>query len=337
MATPYVYAGHEGFHEAIAPRLEKAGYKRIEDAASAEVVLTYCVSQTALEDAYFETEGFIATVQPGTVLVDLSPSTPQFIRDVNAIATVHNLSFVEAPLIAQDLRGAKVFTEPMNLTCFVAAEDEAYDKARPLLEMLVGSIIRTGSMGSAQLMRAAYTLQITAGLVSAIEADVLYQAAGRTILGEDAEAQAGCLLPQIQHLLAAIPAGDFGGAFTVEMLMAELSAAISAAEDADLVLPQAESAMRLLELLAIIGGTDKSPAALALIYSDEERGAEFGLDWSRAKETFGAEHDHDHENFEEDDDDDEDAFADPFFPGSSEFDFDEDNDFDYEGTGKEQA
>ncbi len=42
-----------------------------------------------------------------------------------------------------------------------------------------------------------------------------------------------------------------------------------AADDVELILPQAEAAMHLLELLAVIGGADKAPSSLSLIYGEE--------------------------------------------------------------------
>ena len=65
------------------------------------------------------------------------------------------------------------------------------------------------------------------------------------------------------------------------------TAALTAADDVDLILPQAEACLHLLELLAVIGGTDKAPAALALVYGEEKACAEAGLDWTRAEQAYG--------------------------------------------------
>ena len=77
-----------------------------------------------------------------------------------------------------------------------------------------------------------------------------------------------------------------------------------AADDAEIILPQAEATMHLLELLAVIGGADMAPAALSLVYRDEAAGAEAGLDWTRAEQAYGHDHHHD------DDDEDWDRFDD---------------------------
>ena len=94
------------------------------------------------------------------------------------------------------------------------------------------------------------------------------------------------------------------GAFTAEMFLSELQAALASADDADLILPQAESTMHLVELLEVIGGSFKSPAALALVYGEEAECAENGLDWSRAEEAYGQGADDDDDYGYDDEEDD---------------------------------
>ena len=69
--------------------------------------------------------------------------------------------------------------------------------------------------------------------------------------------------------------------------------------------------MHLLELLAIIGGSDLAVAALSLVFGEDEESRRAGLDWDRANQVYREHgHDHDHEEgddeFEYDDDDLED-------------------------------
>lgn len=96
-------------------------------------------------------------------------------------------------------------------------------------------------------------------------------------MGEIAGMRAGAITPAGDALLAAVTDGRFDGTYTVEMLMGELTAALTTADDADLILPQAEAVQRLLELLAIIGGSDKAPSALSLVYREEDACAKEGL------------------------------------------------------------
>ena len=124
---------------------------------------------------------------PAPLLVDLSASTPSFARELNAVAVVSDLVFVEAPLVVGDMMAADAFSRRENLTCFAAGEKGDVERAWPLLEVLVGAVHETGGSGSAQLARAAYTLQTAAQVVSAIEADALY----RAVMGSTAGPQPG--------------------------------------------------------------------------------------------------------------------------------------------------
>lgn len=303
MAKLYAYVGVPGFIEAVQPRLTEAGFSRVEDVASAHYVLTFCVSQSVLEDAYFGTEGLVTTVAPGTVLVDLSAATPNFAREVNAVACVNDLIMVEAPLTVRSLVAADAFGRD-NLLGPVASEIEIAPEVRALLDALFGEVVEVGAPGRAQLLRNTHTLPLAANLASSIEALALDDAAARTVGALDAD-QIPLFSPvSTDPVVQAVRQKRFAGGYTVEMLLAELSAALMAADDAEIILPQAEATMHLLELLAVIGGADMAPAALSLVYRDEAAGAEAGLDWTRAEQAYGHDHHHD------DDDEDWDRFDD---------------------------
>lgn len=307
MAHAYAYRGNERFIAAMAQRLEEAGYQRTEEVAAADILLSFCTSHSQLEELYFGDAGFIQDARPGSVLIDVSSCTPNLAREMNAVATVSDLVMVEAPFTLHDLTAADGFAK-QNLLCFVASESEgtAVDEvALPFCEALFGDCERSGAPGSAQLLRAAHTLQATSQMIAVIEADALCSAMRRSVNGaglEKLRLQADSA--EATRVLRAVHEQRFEGAYTVEMLMAALSSAIMAADDSELILPQAEAALHLLELLAVIGGSDKAPAALALVYGDEEACAAQGLDWTRAEQVYGEDRDHDHDGFGDHDEDD---------------------------------
>lgn len=113
------------------------------------------------------------------------------------------------------------------------------------------------------------------------------------------------LSPAQEAFVQAMDENEFEGtSFTIEHLMGEVAAALACVDDGDVILPQAESGFRLMELLALVGGVTYSPAALKLVFADEETSKKYGLDWSRAEGAY--DHDHDGEDHEcTCDDDDE--------------------------------
>lgn len=288
MDARYAYIGTDAVRYFVEARLQATGFTLADSLNDADVVITHCASQSVLEDAYLDAGGIVAEAKPGALAIDLSPSTPSFARELEAVATVNGLRCVEAPLAVRDLGKADALSYPENLILFVSGEDDAVRAARPILDALSDDVRLVGGSGSAQLAKAAHSVRTVAELVAVIEADALMRHAGaqvsrngaaRGLRGDDARADS---------LLQAISDERFSGAYTIEMLMADVSAALMAAEDIDLVLPQAESCMRLLELMAVIGGAAKAPAALSLAYEEESVCAENGLDWSRAEQAFSS-------------------------------------------------
>ena len=240
MTKAFVFAGNETVGNMVADRLCGAGWQRVGDAGAADAVLTYFTTQTALEDAYFGDNGIVQGARKGTQIIDLSCTTPTFARELNAMACVADLVAVEAPLVVTDVAVPDAFAARENLGCFVGGEEDCVEAAREVLDLLVAHVTDAGGPGSAQLARAAYSLQATAQLVAAVEADALYHAVRTSSdMGEIAGMRAGAITPAGDALLAAVTDGRFDGTYTVEMIMGELTAALTTADDADLILPQA--------------------------------------------------------------------------------------------------
>lgn len=305
--------GEQAPARAISCNLAEAGFEEAERIEDADAVITYFASQSALEDAYFDTGGLVQSARKDAYLVDLSATTPGFARELNAVAIVNDLRAVEAPLLVLDITEEDAFSDPDNLVVFLAAEDDDARAVAPLLEAVAGSIELSGeTAGAAQLARAMATLALAAQVVSVMEADALARACGFGARARElvrAVSAQGVTSEAALRIHEAVSEQRFSGTYTTAILMSELSAALAAADDADLILPGAEAALHLLELLAVIGGSDMAPAALSLAYADEATCAEHGLDWTRAEKAFGsAEHDHDHDDDEFGFDDDEFGF-----------------------------
>ena len=297
MGMSFVFVGDVKVGEPLARRLTEAGYLAAADVASADVVLTVCESQSATEDVYFETNGLVQTCAEGTYLVDLGATTPSFSREIQAVAMVNDLHAVDAPLFVDDPSDPDVFSRPESLRIFAGGEDDDFNELAPLLEVLADEVTYLGPAGSGQTALAVATLQNAAQIASLMEADALCRASGADAAAMMAAAsEAGVLSTRVRLLHDAVRAERFEGAFTLEMLMSELTMALAAADDVELILPQGEAAMHLLELLAVIGGSDKGVAALSLIYGEESACAKHGLDWTRAERVYGDGHDHDHDD-----------------------------------------
>ncbi len=288
MAGQFIFMGNDAIGRAVDAGMRCAGWTRAADVSDAQTVFTYFSTETSIEDAYFETDGLVKRARKGTLLVDLSPSTPAFARELSAVATVNDLLFVEAPLVVmQPARRDALAAEALQ--CFVAAESaEALEQAESLVKTFAATVLRTGSCGSAQLAKSACTAQMAAQVLAAAESYALYTASGAAAR---AAAVPACS-PLADQIVQAIAQGQLDSDYSVEMMFGEVGAAMTVADDENLILPQLEATMHLLEVLEVIGGADRGVAAVSLMYLDEKASAEQGLDWTRAAGLFADGHDH---------------------------------------------
>ena len=316
MPQSFVFVGATAIGQCVADNLIKAGFVAAGELSAADIVVTYCKSQEDLENVYFDGAGIIASARKGALLIDLSPTTPAAAKEMAGMAQVSDLRPVEAPLYVRDPTVPDAFKDPDNLALFAAGEFDDVQAAEPALDAIAGRVERTGEAGSAQLAKCALTIQQAIGLVGVIESDALVRAVAGEVDAHAALERALALgtVPAWAHsLYHAIEGGAFASTYTVEIIMNEVSCALSAAEDADLIVPQIEAVSYLLNLLATLGGVDMSAAAVSLAYRDEDTAKKHGLDWNRAQEAYEAlgGHDHDHDDDDEYDFDDDDDDRDP--------------------------
>ena len=280
----FAFVGEETVGSYVAERLASCGYSQVEEVASADIAFTCCLTTGMLEDAYFEDGGLIKAASPATVLVDLSPSTPSFARELSAVALVSDLVFVEAPLAVENPLAQGAFPFFDNLVCYVASEDDVSDEVFEVLSCLAASVVEAGEIGSAQLAKASHTIQMAAQVVGAVEAAALERSMRATAKSPESLSRDDRAVGEVAlSVFAALAHDDFERGCAIEYLLSDVVAATSAADDVDLILPQLEAAMHLLELMAVIGGADLGPAALALLYREEAESAAHGLDWTRAE------------------------------------------------------
>lgn len=305
-ATTFAFAGDEKIGDVVLSALSATGFSP-EPREKADVVFTYATSISALEDLYYDEEGLLQATREGAILVDLSPSTPTFAYELDAVAQVNGRSCVDAPISLSNMVAEGAFANPTNVGISAGGDEAAYKAVEPMLRALAARVMWMGAAGAGQSAKVTHSLAAAAALVGLVEAQATLSMTEHAASPEDMFdffVATGMLTEAQEALLEAMQDDEFEGDYTIEHLMAETAAAIASIEDGDYVLPQAEAGFRLMELLAMVGGIDMSPAALKLVFASEEAAQENGLDWSRAEGAYedhcdcGCEDDecgHDHE------------------------------------------
>ena len=287
MIHTFTIVGNDLIASIFSEKLASAGYLAVSNVQDADAVFVYSTNQSRLEDIYFETMGIIQTAKKNSYLIDLSPTTVSFAREVAAVAAVNDLHAIEAPICILDPSCEPAISQADNLEILLAGEEDSIEGVKEPLNALASSVRVVGRTGSAQLARSALTVLRSLRIVSCMEAEALFRASNassddvvRIAFEQDVVSSADL------HMFEVMKRGQYQSEYTVEMWMAELTAALMNADDTDLIMPNSETVMHLLELLALIGGVTLGSSSLNLVYSEESACEEQGLNWSKAEKLY---------------------------------------------------
>jgi 3-hydroxyisobutyrate dehydrogenase/2-hydroxy-3-oxopropionate reductase len=229
------------------------------EAAEGVDVLLVCVSDNAaVEAVLFGANGASNQLAAGSVVVDCSTIAP-----ATAIALAQRLAgqgvdYVDAP-VTGGTEGAKAG----SLTVLVGGEPAALERARPVLEIIGGSIHHFGPVGRGQQVKAVNQVLVAGSYAAVAEA---------MALGERLELPMEAVVDALKHgaagswalshrahsmLMAEYPLG-----FRMALHHKDLGIALDAADDVNLDLPVAQLVANLENTLMERGHGDEDVSAL---------------------------------------------------------------------------
>ncbi len=234
-------------------------------AADGQVVVTMLGLPSDVEQVYFGTDaspGIIATAAPGSLLIDMTTSSPQLAERIAAAAAARGLAAVDAPV-----SGGDVGARNAQLVIMAGGDQPAFERARPLLELLGKSVTRLGPAGSGQRCKLANQVAVAVGMVAWCEALAVARAGGldaaavQQVISGGAAGSWG-----LTNLAPRALAGDFAPGFLVRHLVKDIHLARQEAEVTGLELPGLAVAERLYGLLEATGNGDEGTQALLRQY-----------------------------------------------------------------------
>jgi 3-hydroxyisobutyrate dehydrogenase len=235
-------------------RLAAAGGTRaqsIRDACEgAEVVITMLPAGEQVREVYFGDDGALAAVAPGTLLIDSSTIDVATARDVAQAAQAKGLAMVDAP-VSGGVAGAQAAT----LTFMVGGPEDAFERARPVLEKMGKTIVHAGGPGTGQAAKICNNMILGASMIVVSEAFLLAEKLGLDAqkLFEISSKSSGqcwsmtsyCPVP---GLVPASPANrDYQAGFTAAMMLKDLKLAQAAARTTRATTPLGAGAAAVYE------------------------------------------------------------------------------------------
>jgi 3-hydroxyisobutyrate dehydrogenase len=243
-----------------------------EVASQSEAIFTSLPGPAEVDAVALGDDGLIKGITPGAIYVDLSTGSPTAIRRVAERIEAAGAHVVDAP-VSGGVQGADKGT----LAVMVGGDPEIVERIRPLLEVLGGSVVYVGDVGSgtvAKLVHNAISMTtrivIQEGMALAVKAGV----DANVMLTVLREASFGKQLVLTDHIPDLVLQGDFDHPrFSLGLSHKDVSLALELAREMEVPMAMAQMADEEIQRGIDRGWADRDNLVTFLL-AEERAGVE---------------------------------------------------------------
>src|SRR5262249_1525722 len=161
------------------------------------------------------------------LLIDMTTSSPLLARRIANAAAARGLSALDAPVSGGDI-GAK----EARLVIMVGGEPAAFERARPVFELMGKNIARLGAAGAGQHCKMANQIAVAVGMVSWCEALAYAKRAGLDPAAVHASISGGAAGSWAMNNLAPRALADnYAPGFYVKHILKDMRIALASAAE----------------------------------------------------------------------------------------------------------
>ncbi|TMG25542.1 MAG: NAD(P)-dependent oxidoreductase [Chloroflexi bacterium] len=246
-----------------AAELRKLGAKEGDhpaEVAAASDVVAICVSDSPdVEAVLFGEHGVAEGIKAGSLVIDCSTISPAVTWQAAQRLARQEVDLVDAPV-----SGGSEGAQKATLTIFVGGEPAAFERARPILEVLGKTVTHVGPSGSGQAVKAVNQVILAGTYLGVAEGIILAMKSGLDVeqvveaLGGGA-AQSWVLANRSGRMIA----NDYPLGFKTSLHRKDLGIALALAAEVGATLPVAALCAQLETGLVTQGHGDDDMSAVA--------------------------------------------------------------------------
>ena len=278
MAANLIKGGHTLFlhtRSDIPAELLAAGGKACETAAevarNAAIIIVMVPDTPHVESVLFNANGVAAGLSAGKLVIDMSSIAPvatkAFALRINALGC----DYLDAPV-----SGGEVGAKAGSLTIMIGGPEAAFERAKPLFELMGKNITLVGSNGDGQITKVANQIIVALTIEAVGEALLLASKAGADPARVRQALMGGFANSRILEVHGErMIKRTFNPGFRIELHQKDLALALAAAKAMGVSLPHTASAQQLFSACVARGGEgwDHSAMVKALeLLAGEELG-----------------------------------------------------------------
>jgi len=231
-----------------------------EAAESAEVCLVSLADDVAVAATYLAVDGLVAGLRQGAVVCDTSTVAPATVRGLTPLVAQQGATLIDTPV-----SGSVSVVESGTITVMVGGDQEALDRARPVLDAFAKSIFHLGDVGAGATMKLVINSLVHSLNVAVSEALVLAEKAGldRATVYDIFEAGAAGA-PYVKYKrVAFLQPGEGPVAFSLALVAKDQELIHDLAEQTGTRMDQAEASRHLVAEAVSAGLADRDISEVA--------------------------------------------------------------------------
>ncbi len=229
-----------------------------EVARAADIIMLMLPDTPDVEKVLFGEHGVAAGLSAGKTVVDHSSidpiATKQFGQRIKALGC----DYLDAPV-----SGGEVGAKAASLTIMVGAETAAFERIKPLFELMGKNITLVGGIGDGQICKVANQIIVALNIAAVGEALVFASKAGADPAKVRQALMGGFAASRILEVHGErMIKRTFNPGFRIALHQKDLNLALQSAKSLNMALPQTAMAAQLMQTCAALGHGQMDHSAL---------------------------------------------------------------------------
>ena len=229
-----------------------------EVASKADIIFTMLPDTPDVEKVLFGKGGLASGLVAGKMVVDMSSIDPMATKEFAKQINVLGCDYLDAPV-----SGGEVGAKAATLTIMVGGPQAAFDRVKPLFDLMGKNITLIGNNGDGQTCKVANQIIVALNIAAVAEALVFASKAGadpakvrQALMGGFAASR--ILDVHVERMIKR----TFSPGFRIALHQKDLNLALQGARTLGVALPQTASAAQLMNACAALGHGQADHSAL---------------------------------------------------------------------------
>ena len=233
-----------------------------EAASQADVIISMVADDIASRSLWLGDSAALAAMKPGTICIESSTVTVDWVRELAAAAQQQNCELLDAPVT-----GSKIHAANGELNFLVGGNPATIDKVRPVFSAMGKTILPMGPTGSGALIKLINNFVCGVQIASLAEAMAMIERSGLDraraleVLTNGAPGS-----PLVKTVSARMTAPDFTPNFPLRLLTKDLGYAIREGEKLSIELMTVAAALKEFQKAMAARHGEKDMAAVVELF-----------------------------------------------------------------------